>query len=104
MTEHFRGVVSVAICPLAARPLPFEAKKALAAANIERYHDAVTDLELLIILSNFHHFAHELMTEDVAFFHGGNITIVEMQVRSAYSCRGDLYNSVPRLLNDGIGN
>ena len=79
---------------------PFVAKEALAAANVERHHHAVADFELLIALPDLDHFAHELMAEDVALFHGRDVAVIEMQVGAADRGGGDLDDGVPRLLDD----
>src|SRR5262252_8981067 len=37
------------------------------------------------------------MTEDVAFFHGGNITVIKMKIRTTDCGRGDLNDGIARI-------
>src|SRR4029453_334746 len=42
--------------------------------------DAIADLQVLDVAPDFHHFAHELVAEHVAFHHGLHEAVVKMQV------------------------
>src|SRR5258705_7058753 len=98
------GLFLVAIRAVAARPEFFLAKETFAAADGERDDHAITLLEFGDGASNFHHFAHRFVAEDIAFFHRWHVMIVKMQVRPADSGGCDLYNDVTRIFDDRIGN
>src|SRR5947207_14240515 len=94
----------VAIGTVAAGPEFFLAKETFATTDGERDHYAITLLKFGNRASDFHHFAHRFVAEDVALFHRWHVIIVKMQVRPADSGRCDFYNDITRIFDDRIGN
>src|SRR5436190_9232699 len=94
----------VAIGTVAAGPEFFLTKETFAAADGERNDHAITLLKFCDGASDFHHFAHRFVAEDVAFFHRWHVMIVKMQVRPADSSGCDFYNDITRIFDDRIWN
>jgi hypothetical protein len=104
VSHEFFGFFLVAICAVATGPELFFAKETFATTNGEGDHYTITLLKFGNRASNFHHFAHRFVTEDVAFFHRWHVMIVQMQVRPADSGGCDPYNDVARVFDDWIRN
>src|SRR5438477_1432290 len=92
----------VAIRAVATRPELFLAKETFATTDGERDDHAVTLLKFGNRASDFHHFDHRFVAEDVALFHCWHVLIVKMQVRSADSSGCDLYNDATWIFDDWI--
>ena len=55
-----------------------------------------------MIRRGFLHDTHEFVAKDVAFLHGWNVTVVDVQVRPADRRAGHAQNDVARILDLGI--
>jgi len=53
---------------------------AFPAGDREWHHDPVSYLGLFHGVTNLHHLTHELMPQNVAFFHGRHVAIIEVDV------------------------
>ena len=104
VAEHFIGDVLVAVGALAHRPVAAPALVAFAAADGERHHHAVADLELPVFRPDLDHLTHELVAEDVAAHHAGDEAVEEVQVRAADRAGGHLHDGIARVLDARIGN
>ena len=88
------GLLAVGIGPVTAGihfPL---AEETFAAANSEWDDDPVSDLQVFDRAADLNHLAHILVAKDISFVHLGHITVIKMEIRSAYRGR--------RYLNDCI--
>ncbi len=74
------GHVGVGIGVVAQRPHLAGTEEAVAAGNGKRYHHAVADVQVMNGRAEFDHLAHEFMTQDIPFFHGGDHTVVQVKV------------------------
>src|SRR5215469_3416604 len=72
----------------------FFAEETFAARNRERDNYPITHFSIFHVGTGFNNFPHEFMAHDVAFFHGWNVTVIEMQVGAADSGRRNLYDGV----------
>src|SRR5829696_8726717 len=79
-------------------------EEALTTGNRERNHNSIPRGEVLHLIAHFHHFSHKLMTEDISFFHCGDISIIQVQVRATDRCGGDTNNRVTRVQDLRIRN
>src|SRR5690606_9946253 len=68
-----------------------------ATGDRKRYDHAVADPQILHLPSDLHNFAHELMTEHIALFHGGHEAVVQVQVRATDRRRRDAHDGVARV-------
>ena len=93
----------VAVGALADREVAALALVALAADDREGDHDAVADLELLVVAADLDHLAHGLVAHDVARLHAGHEAVVEVQVRAADRAARHLDDGVAGVLDLRIG-
>lgn len=75
---------------------------AFAAADGERYDNAIADLEIGDPGAKLNHLTHIFMAEDVAAFHRGLISVQEVQVRAANRASGDPDDRITRVLDGRI--
>src|SRR5690349_14215552 len=68
----------------------------------ERNDNPVTALHVFHFPADFNHLAHELVAENVARFHGRNIAIIKMKVRSTDRGTRDPDYRITRVENLGI--
>jgi hypothetical protein len=94
----------VAIGAVTAGPEFFFAKETFTTTDGKWDDHSVTLLKFGDGASNFYHFAHRFVTQNVAFFHRGHVMIVKMQVRSADGGGCDSYYDIARIFDDGIRN
>jgi hypothetical protein len=67
-------------------------------------HDhPVADLEVLHRRADLDHLPHELMPEDVPLLHGGDVSVVEVEVGPADRRRRDLHDRVARVEDLRVG-
>src|SRR4051794_34304080 len=92
------------IASLAHRPIALAALLAIAAANRERHHHAVADLELFVIGAHFDDLAHEFMPEDVPLLHEGNVAVHQMKVRAADGASSHFDDGIPTVFDLWIRN
>ena len=104
MAPHLLGHPGVRVGVLAAREEPSGAHAAAAARDRERHDDAIAHPEAAHALADFHDLAHELVPQDVALGHRGDVAVVEVQVRSADRRRGDPHDGVTVREEPGVGN
>ena len=76
--------------------LMLAAMVATAAGDREGHDDALTLFERRS-RTGFDHFAHKFMAKDIARLHGGDIAVIEMQVRPADGRRRDFDDRVARV-------
>src|SRR5579859_3907118 len=99
VAHHFLGDPIIGIGILATRPEFLLAEEAAATGDGEWNYHAVADLQLLGLhcASGFNHFSHELMTHDVALFHGGYQSVIKMQIRTTNAGTGNAHNCITRI-------
>src|SRR3546814_7832761 len=78
------------------------AKEALATADREGDDDALPLLQCRTG-AGFDDIPHELVPDDIACAHTGDIAVVEMEVRTADRGRGDTQDRIARIDDFGIG-
>ena len=83
MAPHLLRHPRVRIRVLAEREHLLLAEEAVAAGDGKGHHDAVAYLQLLHIRPDLDDFAHELVPHDVARLHGGDESVVKVQVGAA---------------------
>jgi hypothetical protein len=81
--------MGVGIGVVAEGPEILLAEQAASARDGERDDHAITALELLDLAADFLDDPHELVAEDIARLHGGDVAIVEVQVAAADGCPRD---------------
>jgi hypothetical protein len=89
----------VRIGVVAKRPLSVLAEPAAAARDREGNDDAIAGLEVRHLGADLDDFAHELVSEDVAAHHGGDVTVVEMEIGSADRGQRHAHDRVVRIEN-----
>lgn len=94
----------VGIGVVAGGPQLFSAELAVATGDGEGNNDPVAAAEVRDFFTRFLGDADEFVSQDVAFFHGGNEAIEQMQVRPANRCPGYLNYGIVRIEDRGIGN
>ena len=94
----------VGIGVVAGGPQLFSAELAVATGDGEGNNDPVAAAEVRDFFTRFLGDADEFVSQDVAFFHGGNEAIEQMQVRPANRCPGYLNHGIVRIEDRGIGN
>ena len=99
---HFFGNPRVRIGVVAARPQLLLAEPAAPACDGEWHQNAVARIQVLHLGAEFDDLAHELVAEDVALLHRGNVAVVEMKIRAADGGGGDLNNGVTRVQDLGV--
>jgi hypothetical protein len=104
VAHHLLGDPGVGVRVVAERKHLALAEEATAAGNGEGDDHALADLQVLDAAAELHHLAHELVAEDVPLLHGGDVAVVEMEVRAADRRRGDLHDGVAGVQDLGVGN
>ena len=85
-------------------PIARAASTSRAAGNGERHDDPVADRQLRRRPgTDLDDLAHELVTEDVAFHHGGDVAVVEVEVGAADRRQRDAHDGVVRVDDLRIG-
>jgi hypothetical protein len=79
------------------------AEEALAAGNGEGHHHAVALLQAGDAPAGVFHDAHELVAEDVAGLHVGNLAAEDVQVGAADGRGGDAQHDIVVLLQHRVG-
>src|SRR5206468_170235 len=79
------------------------AEETVATRDRERDDDAVAAFEFLIARSDFDHFAHELVPQDVSRLHRGNVAVEQVEIRAADRGRRDAHDRVTRVQDLRIG-
>src|SRR5207248_10839689 len=87
---------------VAGRPQILLAEPAAPARNGEWHQNAVARIQVLHLGAELHNFTHELVAEDVALLHRGNVAVVEMKIRAADGGGGDLNNGVTPVQDLGV--
>ena len=98
LTIHFLADILIVggIAVIAGGILVLGAMVAAPAGDGERHHHPLPLLQGGFC-AGLYDFAHELMAKDVARFHGRDVAIVKVQVRTAYGGRTDLDDGVARI-------
>ena len=94
---------TIGIGGLACREELHVAKKAAAACDHERHHDAVALGQCRHGGPDLDDFTHEFVAENVTRFHGRYLAAVHVQVGAADRSGGDFEDDVVGLLDDRIG-
>ena len=102
MAHRLGGHLGVRIGPIAGRKQTLFAEPAIAAADRERHHHPVPDLEVGDLGPERHDLAHVLVAEDVAGLHGRLISIQQVKVRPADRAGGYFDDRIARVLDLGI--
>ena len=93
--------MSVGIGVVAAGPEFLPAELAISAGDREGHDNAVTAPRLVTSLTDLFHDTHEFVAENVAFFHGGNEAVIEVQIRATDRGTGYFYDCVVRVKDSG---
>jgi hypothetical protein len=93
----------VGVGVLAERVEAMLTRPAGAAGDGEGDDDAVADADVVNLRTDLDDLAHELVAEDVAFLHGGNEAVVEVEVGAADGGGGDAHDGVAGIENFGVG-
>ncbi len=101
--EAGAGAVLVVLGGLALAVQAPVAGPAAAAADVERHHHPVADLEVADSWADLAHDAHRLVADDVAGGHERGERLVEVQVGSAQAGGRDLDDRVGGVLDRGVG-
>ena len=104
ITVECLGHPRVRVGVIAQRPELFLAEKAVAAGDRKRNDDAIAALEIGHSLADLFHDPHELVAQDVAGFHRGDASAIEMQVRSANAGGRDANDRIAGIDQLGVGN
>ena len=104
MAHRLGGHLGVRIGPIAGRKQTLLAEPAIAAADRERHHHPVPDLEVGDLGPERHDLAHVLVAEDVAGLHGRHVTIKKVEIRTANRASSNFYDRIARVLDLGIRN
>src|SRR2546427_5890603 len=77
------------------------AEKTISTGNGKRHHHTIANLQLIAIdaSADFDHLTHELVAHDVALLHGGNETVIEVQVGAADTSTGNSNDGVASIQN-----
>ena len=102
MAHRLGGHLGIGVGPVAGREQAFAAEPTVAAADRERHHDAVADLEVGDLGPERYHLAHVLVAEDVARLHGGLVPVEQVEVRPADRARRHLDDRVAWMLDLGV--
>src|SRR5436190_4298357 len=101
---HLLGHPGVWVRIFTERKIPAIALRAGAAGDRERYDDAVADRKIADSWSDFHDFAHELVTENVPSLHRWDEPVVQMGVGTADGRARDTDDGIARVENLWIRN
>ena len=104
MAHRLDRHLGIGVGRAAGRKQSLLAEPALAAADRERHHHAVADLEVRHLRAERHNLAHILMAQNVSALHGRLIAIEQVEIRSADRAGRDLDDGIARMLDLGIGN
>jgi hypothetical protein len=104
MPPDFLRLFRVRIGTLATGIKAVLAEEAFSASNRERHNDPVADLQFLVVFADFDHFAHCLMTEHIAAFHGRHDAVEEVEIRTADGTDRYSDDGVPVVLYLRVGN
>src|SRR2546423_4956357 len=94
MAKHFLGNPGVRVAVLAQRPHVVLTGPALAARNRKRHNHTIPDFDLFYFLTDFDHFAHELVAENVTALHRWHESVEQMKIGSTDCRRRDTYDGV----------
>jgi hypothetical protein len=75
------------------------AKETFAAGDGEGDDDAIADLQRLVLGPDLDDFAHRLMAQHIALFHGGHDAVEQVQIGAADRAGGDLDDGIARVLD-----
>jgi hypothetical protein len=76
---------------------------AMTARDRKRHHHAIADLQIFDLLAGVYDLPHKLVTENVPFFHRGDVAFVEVKVGAADGGKRDVDDRVPRVHNFRVG-
>src|SRR6185369_6091606 len=79
------------------------AEEAAAAGDGEGDDHAVAEREVLDLAAELDDLAHELVAQDVPLLHGGDVAVVEVEVRAADRGRGDADDGVAPVQDRRVG-
>src|SRR5690606_17855683 len=71
--------------------------EAIPARDREWNHHPITHGQIAYAWADFHHFAHELVAENVAPIHRRHVAVVKVQVRAANRRRRHLHDRIARI-------
>src|SRR5579863_7145476 len=99
VTEQASGTGSVRERPIRIRVIAQRrhavlTEEAISARNAARHYDAVPLFQVGNFGSDLDNLAHELVAEDIAFFHASDRAVVEVEVRAADSGESRFYDRV----------
>ena len=89
--------MGIRIGVVAGRPDLLLAKLAIPACDREWHDHSIAPLKVRYAFSGFLDNSHELVPENVAFFHGRDEPIEQMKIRSANGSAGDFDDGVVRI-------
>src|SRR5882757_6624455 len=75
------------------------AEKATPASDGKGIYDTVTHLQIFNAGTELNDLSHELVAEDIALHHGGNVTVIDMQIRAADGRGADTNDCIARIEN-----
>jgi len=81
------------------------AEKTISTGHGKRHHHTIANFQLIAIdaSADFDHLTHELVAHDVALLHGGNETVIEVQVGAADTSTGNSNDASRRFKISGSG-
>src|ERR1044072_7162378 len=103
MAPEFLGHPGVRIGILTKREFLSATKETGAARDRKRIHHSIADLQIFDARPHLDNFPHELVAENVALHHGGDVPVIDMQVRAADGGGRNLDNGVPRIEDFRVG-
>ena len=104
MTEHFFRHPRIRVGVIAQRPGIALAEETVTAGNSKGDDDTGADFFVFNTTADFDDLTHEFVTENVAMFHGGVVTIIQVQIGATNCGGGDFDNCVSGVENLRIGN
>src|SRR4051812_28431457 len=97
IAEKWLLELSIGVRGVAARVEFVVAIQASVATDEGWHHDAIPDADVGDLVADLENFTHELVAEDVTLAHAGQISVDEVQIRSAGRGESNLNDHVVRV-------